>query len=158
MDVLYCDVVPRQEAERELDARRCKLRELFAPSDFVSIHVPKSPETDGLIGSELLSLMKPTAYLINTSRGGIVDEDALACALREGKIAGAGLDVFAQEFKCDHLPLFEFENVILTPHMAAHTKEAMVRMSLVAEDVVRVLEGRDPEYPVNRPARTRLRA
>lgn len=149
MQVLYHDVVNRQDAQRNLGARRCNLAELFSESDFVSVHLPKLPETEHLVGAQLLSLMKPSAYLINTSRGGIVDEDALVAALRAGKIAGAGLDVFEAEFTSAHLPVLDLENVLLTPHMSAHTEEAMVRMSLVAEDVVRVLDGQPPLCPVN---------
>ena len=151
MQILYHDLVPREAAEAELGARRCDLPELFSLSDFVSLHVPGSPETHHLVAARLLSAMKPTAYLINTSRGGVVDEEALVAALREGRIAGAGLDVFENEFTADHLPIFDLENVVLTPHGAAHTQEALVRMSLVAEDVLRVLDGEPPQNPVNQP-------
>jgi len=151
MQVMYHDIVQRSEAEQILNARRCELPELFAESDFVSVHLPKLPETHHLVGAELLSLMKPTAYLINTSRGGVVDDKALVEALRKGVIAGAGLDVFEGEFTSDDLPVFHLQNVIVTPHMAAHTEEAMVRMSLVAEDVLRVLDGQRPLCPVNNP-------
>ncbi len=149
MQIMYHDVVRRESAEVGLEARRCDLREVFSGADFVSVHVPMVPETDHLVGAELLSLMKPTAYLINASRGGIVDEGDLVEALRAGTIAGAGLDTFEDEFTSDHLAVFDLENVIVTPHMAAHTEEAMIRMSLVAEDVLRVLDGERPEYPVN---------
>lgn len=150
MQVLYYDIKRRPKLEEGLGARPCELEELFRKSDFISIHLPKLPETEHLVGAKLIALMKPAAYIINTSRGGIVDEKALADALHQGKIAGAGLDVFEEEFKTDKLPFFEMENVILTPHMAAHTEEAMVRMSLVAEDVIRVLDGKAPLHPVNK--------
>jgi len=151
MHILYHDLERREDAERDLEARRCDLPMLFSQSDFVSVHLPRTPETQCLVDAELLSAMMPTAYLVNTSRGGIVGEQALFAALSEGRIAGAGVDVFEEEFTAEHLPLFELENVILTPHMAAHTKEAMVRMSLVAEDVLRVLDGEPPRHAVNCP-------
>jgi D-3-phosphoglycerate dehydrogenase / 2-oxoglutarate reductase len=99
-------------------------------ADYVSIHCPKSPETVGLFNAARLALMKPTAFLINTARGGIVDEAALHKALTTGKLAGAGLDVFAQEPpQVDH-PLFKLSNVITAPHLAGVTREAQDRMSL----------------------------
>lgn len=99
-------------------------------ADYVSIHCPKSPETVGLFNAARLALMKPTAFLINTARGGIVDEAALHKALTAGKLAGAGLDVFAQEPpQVDH-PLFKLSNVITAPHLAGVTREAQDRMSL----------------------------
>ena len=149
MEILYYDRVDRREAEQNLGARPTDLPELLASSDFISLHVPLVPETEHLIGVEQLALMKPTAYLINTARGGVVDDEALVGALRAGKIAGAGLDVFEGEFTSKHLPVFELNNVIVTPHMAAHTEEALRLMSLVAEDIVRVLAGQAPQYPVN---------
>lgn len=94
--------------------------------------------------------MKKTAFVLNLARGPIWDEKALSTALREGKIAGAGTDVFEVEPSSKDHPLLQFENFIGTPHMAAHTDEALKRMSLVAEDVLRVLEGKEPFYPVNR--------
>jgi D-3-phosphoglycerate dehydrogenase len=95
--------------------------------------------------------MKPSAYIINLARGPIWDEKALCAALEEGRIAGAGTDVFETEPTPKDNPLFRLENFIATPHMAAHTEEALRRMSLVAEDVLCVLEGKVPVYPVNRP-------
>ena len=150
MRVLYYDIERRPGLEEELGAERREIEELFTQSDFISLHLPKLAQTEHLVDAKLISLMKPGAFLINTARGGIVDEKALAEALRQGKIAGAGLDVFEDEFKSDHLPFFEMENVVLTPHMAAHTEEAMVRMSMVAEDVLRVLDGKAPLHPVNK--------
>ncbi len=151
MQILYYDIVRREDAERRLAAKRCDLPTLLAEADFVSIHLPRSPDTLHIIGAQHLSLMKPTAYLINTARGGIVDEQALLKALQDNKIAGAGLDVFENEFTFKHSPFFELDNVIVTPHMAAHTQEAMVGMSMVAEDILRVLDGQRPVHPVNDP-------
>jgi D-3-phosphoglycerate dehydrogenase len=99
-------------------------------ADFVSIHCPKSPETIGLFNAARLARMKPTAFLINTARGGIVDEAALYAALTSGKLAGAGLDVFAQEPPPADNPLFKLTNVITAPHLAGVTREAQDRMSL----------------------------
>lgn len=125
------------------------LDELLARSDFVSIHVPLTEETQGLIGERELRLMKSTAYLINTARGAIIDESSLARALKEGWIAGAALDVFASEppFRS---PLLSMEKVILSPHAASSTKEAWDRMAKeAAENVVKVFEGKRPSSVVN---------
>lgn len=105
-------------------------------ADFLSLHVPQLPETFHLIGLEELSKMKRTAYLINTSRGSVVDEDALCAALQQGIIAGAGLDVFEEEpLPADH-PLLRLENCILTPHIGARTKECLRRLDLEAAQKV----------------------
>lgn len=114
----------------------------LARADFVSIHCPKSPETVGLFGAVRLERMKPTAYLINTARGGIVDEGALYKALTTGKLAGAGLDVFAQEPPPADNPLFKLANVITAPHLAGVTREAQDRMSLqTAKNILSVFDG-----------------
>jgi D-3-phosphoglycerate dehydrogenase / 2-oxoglutarate reductase len=113
-------------------------------ADFVSIHCPKTPETIGLINAARLRLMKPAAYLINTARGGIVDEKALYDALTSGKLAGAGLDVFEQEPPPVTNPLFSLPNVITAPHVAGVTREAVDRMSeQTARNILSVLDG-DP--------------
>jgi D-3-phosphoglycerate dehydrogenase len=126
------------------------LHALLAEADFLSIHVPLTPETRNLIGSAALARMKPTAILVNTARGGIVDEAALGEAIRAGRPAGAGLDVVVDEpLKPTH-PLAGVPNVILTPHMAGVTEEAMMRMATTAaEDVLCVLRGERPKFPVN---------
>jgi D-3-phosphoglycerate dehydrogenase len=127
------------------------LAPLLAQADFISIHVPLTKETRNLIGKDSLPKMKPTAILVNTARGGVVEEAAVAEALRAGRLAGAGLDVIEDEpLKADH-PLNGVPNLILTPHMAGVTEEAMMHMAQdSAEDIVRVLEGERPKYPVNR--------
>jgi D-3-phosphoglycerate dehydrogenase len=117
-------------------------------ADFISLHVPLLPATKGLIGAEQLAMMKKGAFLINTSRGAIVDEAALIKALRSGHLGGAGLDVFDTEPTPADNPLLQFDNVVLTPHMAAHTDDALKAMSMVAEDIIRVLEGKEPLYRV----------
>jgi D-3-phosphoglycerate dehydrogenase len=134
------------------DVEQCTgLAPLLAQADFISIHVPLTRETRNLIGKDSLPKMKPTAILVNTARGGVVEEAALAEALRAGRLAGAGLDVIEDEpLKADH-PLNGVPNLILTPHMAGVTEEAMMHMAQdSAEDIVRVLRGERPKYLVNR--------
>lgn len=128
-----------------------ELLPLLAQADFISIHVPLTKETRNLIGADTLPKMKPTAILVNTARGGIVDEAAVASALRAGRLAGAGLDVVEDEpLKPEH-PLNGVPNLILTPHMAGVTEEAMMHMAQdSAEDIVRVLKRERPKYPMNR--------
>jgi len=132
-----------------LGARRAGLEELLGESDFVSLHVPLTPETTHLIDAKTLELMKPTAYLINTSRGSVVDEDALVRALKAGRIAGAGLDVFEREpAMADGLA--ECDSALLLPHLGSATFETRSRMSrIAAENVVAVLEGRKPPNLLN---------
>jgi D-3-phosphoglycerate dehydrogenase len=127
-----------------------KVDALLAEADFVSIHVPLTSETRNLLGQAALARMKPTAVLVNTARGGIVDEVALGVAIRAGRLAGAGLDVVVDEpLKPDH-PLAGIPNVILTPHVAGVTEEGMMNMAVTAAgDVLRVLRGEPPQYPVN---------
>ncbi len=111
-------------------------------ADFVSIHCPKSPETVGMFNAARLSKLKPSAYLINTARGGIVDEAALHAALTTGKLAGAGLDVFASEPPKPDNPLFKLDTVITAPHLAGVTREAQDRMSLqTAKNILSVFDG-----------------
>jgi len=151
MNVLYYDAVRYEEMEKEIGAVKVGLEQVMSGADFISINLPMLPATKGLIGERELGMMKPTACIINLARGPIWDEKALYKALKEGKIAGAGADVFEVEPASKEHPLFQLENFIGTPHSAAHTEEALRRMSLVAEDILRVLEGKEPVYPVNRP-------
>jgi D-3-phosphoglycerate dehydrogenase len=125
------------------------LEEVLSQSDFISINLPMLPSTKGVLKGREFGMMKPSAYIINLARGPIWDEKALYQALKEGKIAGAGSDVYEIEPAIKGHPLFGLENFIGTPHMAAHTDEALKRMSLVAEDVIAVLDGIPPRYPVN---------
>jgi phosphoglycerate dehydrogenase-like enzyme len=120
---------------------------LFREADVVSLHVDMRPGNENLVGAPLLSLMKPTAILINTSRGEVLDDDALAAAIRSKAIAGAAIDVFDPEPPPADYPLLGFDNVLLTPHMAARTHTAIENMSWVVRDVVEVLNGRRPTYP-----------
>jgi D-3-phosphoglycerate dehydrogenase len=123
--------------------------QLLKISDFVSVHTPLLPETRGLFGADAFRQMKPTAYLINTARGPIVDELALARALNAGQLAGAALDVMAQEPPVNS-PLVGRANVILTPHTSFYSEESLVDLQVkAAEEVTRVLTGQAPRNPVN---------
>jgi D-3-phosphoglycerate dehydrogenase / 2-oxoglutarate reductase len=135
----------------ERNVGRATLDELLQTSDYVSIHAPLSPETQYLIGERELGLMKPTAFLINTARGGLVDASALARALRSGQIAGAALDVFETEpIPLDH-PLLGLENCLITPHAAWYSDEAAAALQrLAGEEAARILLGQPPRCPVNR--------
>lgn len=154
MDVVYTkrSAVPPPSAG-ELQARRVELDELLAESDVVSLHCPLIPEgrpgsTHHLIDAGALRAMKRDAYLINTARGPIVDEAALARALRDGQIAGAGLDVFEDE-PTVHPDLFELENVVLLPHLGSATRETRTAMAqLAADNVLAVLDGGRAPTPV----------
>lgn len=120
---------------------------LFREADVVTLHVDMRPGNECLVGAPLLSLMKPTAILINTSRGEVLDAAALAAAIREKRIAGAAIDVFDPEPPPADYTLLGLDNVLLTPHMAARTHTAVENMSWVVRDVVDVLNGRAPKYP-----------
>jgi D-3-phosphoglycerate dehydrogenase len=127
------------------------LDEVFEHSDFVSLHVPRTPQTAGMVDAGTLEKMKPTAYLINAARGGIVDETALYNALKEGAIAGAALDVFEEEPTTDS-PLFALSNVVVTPHLGASTTEAQDRAGVTAaEQVASALRGSVPMHAINAP-------
>jgi len=129
---------------------RHDVSEVIKTADFLSLHVPLTDETQGLIGKEQLAMMKSTAFLINTSRGEIVQESALVDALTRGVIAGAGMDVFEKEPPDAHNPLFRFENVIFTPHTAALTKDGVIQLAEgAAYNALRVLAGLKPTYSPN---------
>ncbi len=137
-----------EEVEAELGARLVPLDELLATADVVSLHCPLSAETRHLIDADALARMKPSAFLVNTTRGPVVDEAALADALRAGAIAGAGLDVFEREPEV-HPGLIELENVVLIPHLGSATIETRTAMGvLAAQNVVAVLGGGAPVTPV----------
>ena len=126
--------------------------ELFANSDYVSIHVPKRPETIKLIGKREFEMMKKEAIFINTSRGDVVDEVALYHALVDKEIAGAALDVFNPEPPTPDNPLFQLDNVVVVPHIGSNTYEALDRMSLhAAMEIDRILTGQKPMWPLNSP-------
>jgi glyoxylate reductase len=149
MKILYTDVVRFRALEEELDVQFLPLDTLLSQADFVSIHTPLTEKTRGLIGEKELKTMKPSAILINTSRGPVVDEVALIKALTEGWIAGAGLDVFANEPINPDSSLLTLDNVVLTPHLGAGTRECNERVvSTAVENTIRVLKGEKPLYPV----------
>lgn len=145
MRVLYYDVKRNEEFEREFQAEfRASADDIFREADFISIHVPLLPTTRHLVNAERLAIMKNTAYLINTSRGPIVDEAALVKALKNNVIRGAALDVFENEPALAS-GLAALENVILTPHIASATEETRQAMSaLAAENIIAALEGKEP--------------
>ncbi|HVV91250.1 MAG TPA: D-glycerate dehydrogenase [Solirubrobacterales bacterium] len=135
----------------DLEATRLDLDELLSTADVVSLHAPLTPATRHLIGARELGLMKPTATLVNTARGAVVDEEALVEALREGRIAGAGLDVYEHEPDV-HPGLLELENVVLTPHIGSATIETRATMAeLAARNAIAIARGETPETPVPLP-------
>ena len=149
--LIYYDVnelAPERAAE--LGVTPVGLDELLAQSDVVSLHAPLTPETEGMLGAERLAMMKPGAVLVNVARGGLVDEEALAAALQEGRLAGAAVDVFSEEPVSGDNPLLLAPNTMLTPHTAGATNESRFRIIGVAMDnVAAVLEGRVPQFIVN---------
>ena len=149
MSVHYSDEIRNEEAESRLGATPVPLDDLLARADVVSLNVPLTEETHHLIGEPQLRKMKETAFLVNTSRGPVVDEPALVRALREHWIAGAGIDVYETEPAPPENPLFALDNIVVAPHMAGHSQESLIAMSMVAADIMRVLEGEEPEFPVN---------
>ena len=131
------------------EIKMVSLDELLGASDFVTIHIPKTAETKGLIDSAALAKMKPTTFVINAARGGVLDETALFDALTAGTIAGAGLDVYATE-PCTDSPLFALDNVVATPHLGASTEEAQEKAGVaVAESVVAAFAGTEVLGAVN---------
>jgi glyoxylate reductase len=148
MKILYTDARRNLDAERELDATYVSLDLLLAQSDFVSLHTPLLPETRHLMNAERLRKMKRTAILINSSRGPVVDERALAEALRDGVIAGAGLDVFEREPDVDPL-LMTLENVVLLPHIASASEETRTKMAVrAAQNILAFLDNKPLLDPV----------
>jgi len=145
MQVIYYDVARNETLEKEYGATfRATPEEVLKEADFISIHVPLLPSTTHLIDAAKLSLMKPTAYLVNTSRGPVIDEAALAGALKDKKIAGAALDVFEHE-PAMHPTLRELDNVIVTPHIASATLATRKKMAeLAAKNIIEFLEGNEP--------------
>lgn len=150
MRVLYNDLLDAAKGEMPpvpFPATAVDKDALYRECDVLSIHVDMRPGNEHLVGRDGLAVMKPTAIVLNTSRGEVLDAQALADVLRAGTLAGAALDVFAPEPPPPDFPLLGLENVILTPHLAARTGTALENMSWVVRDVVEVLEGRSPRYP-----------
>jgi glyoxylate reductase len=149
MEILYTGRSRKEEAERQFEARYLKVEELLQESDFLSIHTPLTDETWHLIGAAELEKMKPEAVLVNTSRGPVVDEAALADALESKSIFAAGLDVYEEEPEV-HPKLLKLENVVLAPHIGSASIETRDKMAtLAAEDLQAVLSGKEPLHPVN---------
>jgi glyoxylate reductase len=149
MEILYTGRSRKEEAESEFGARYFELDQLLETSDFVSLHTPLTEETTHLIGAPELEKMKPEAVLVNTSRGPIIDETALADALAERRIFAAGLDVYEEEPKV-HPKLLELENVVLAPHIGSASIETRDKMAATAgEDLRAVLRGEQPKNPVD---------
>lgn len=142
--LLYFSRAPKPDFESETGATRCTLDDLLARSDVVSIHLPKNPETAGLLSAENLRLMKPTSILVNTGRGSVIDEAALVDALRGHRIAAAGLDVYEKE-PVIHPGLFELDNVVLAPHLGSATVASRTAMAArCADNIEAALRGEQP--------------
>ena len=150
MKVGYHDTVRKRDLEKQHGYQFVDRETLLRDSDFVTVHVPLLPETKGMMGAAQLALMKPTAFLINTSRGPVVDERALIQALQEGRIAGAGLDVFEKEPVDLANPLLKMENVVILPHVGSATEATRGAMlDLAIGNVLAVLQGKLALTPVN---------
>jgi glyoxylate reductase len=144
MKIIYFDVKRNEDLEKQYHLEYKNLESLLKESDFISIHVPLTSETKHLIGEPQFKMMKKTAYLINTSRGPVIDENALVKALKNNEIKGAGLDVYENEPKMA-AGLAELPNTVLTPHTASATEETRAKMSeLAAENIITALEGKTP--------------
>jgi len=149
MRVLFNDIV--DVGPLDFPAEPADKAALFRDSDVVSLHVPLTPLTRGMVSAEVLATFKPTATLINTSRGAVVDLIALADALTAGRLAGAACDVFDPEPPPPDHPILRAPNVLLSAHVGARTHEGLDRMNAVVDDVVAVLQGRSPQYPATEP-------
>jgi len=153
MNILGYDPYLNPEQAKTLGITLVDLDILYAQSDYITVHVPKTKETSGMINAEKLALMKPTVRLINCARGGIIDEQALADAARAGTIGGAAVDVFSTEPAPADNPLLGVPNIITTPHLGASTEEAQVNVAIdIAEQIVDVLAGRPARAAVNMPS------
>ncbi len=148
--ILAADPVPNRPAAAALGVQLRELTEVLSAADVISVHAPHVPATHHLIGAQALNLVRPGAILINTSRGGLVDEAALVAALESGRLAGAGLDVFEREPLTSDNPLLAFEQVVMTPHAAADSLEAYHRIGLAnAHAILDVFSGRIPSHLAN---------
>ena len=142
--------ISKEDMKKDNIEKIDEFAELMGKSDFISLHLPHTPKTHHIVNEQMISKMKPTAYLINCSRGGTVDEKALYDALKNQKISGAGLDVFEKE-PPDGSPLLQLDNISLTPHIGANTKEGQIRAGTVcAEQIIKVLKGKEPDFWVNK--------
>jgi D-3-phosphoglycerate dehydrogenase len=149
MRLVAYDPFVSADRARQMGVELMSLEELLGVSHFVTIHLPRTPETIGLLGEEMLALARPGLRIVNTARGGILDEDALDAAIRSGRVAGAALDVFAKE-PTTKSPLFELDSVVVTPHLGASTREAQDKAGeTIAEQVQLALSGGFVPYAVN---------
>lgn len=149
--ILAYDPFPKKEAMEEDGVELVTLEELFRQSDAISIHVPYTEQTHHMVNKETLALMKPTAVIVNTARGNIVDEDALYEALKAGRIGGAGLDVFAKEPLPVDCPLLTLENTIITPHVSSQTVESLWNIYKMAIEIsADFFAGKDSPHILNR--------
>lgn len=149
-NLTYYDVVPHPELERELCILRVPLDELLSGSDIITLHAPLTEQTRHMIGRREINLMKRTAILVNTSRGAVIDEEALIEAIQAQRIAGAGLDVYENEPLETTNSLVQLQNVLLSPHISGHTVEALRATAVqVAEEVRAVMSGQRPRYIAN---------
>ncbi len=149
MRVVAYDPYVSAEKAKQMGVDLTALDNLVSMADFITVHLPKTPETQNLFGKEMLARVKPGARIVNTSRGGIVDEEALTDAISSGRVAGAALDVFANE-PCTSSPLFGLAGVVVTPHLGASTREAQGKAGVqIAEQVVLALAGEFVPYAVN---------
>ena len=146
----YDPFISKEDMAKDGIEKKEDLGNLISNSDFISLHLPHTPKTHYIVNKDMISKMKPNAFIINCSRGGTVDEKALYDALKNGKIAGAGIDVFEKE-PPENNPLLSLENVVLTPHLGANTNEGQIRAGTVcAEQIIKVLAGKEPDYCVNK--------
>lgn len=149
--ILAYDPFVDEEKARAMGVRPVDLETILRESDFISVHVPLNEGTRHLIGRESFKKMKQTAFVVNTARGGVIDEKALVEALNAGEIAGAGVDVYEEEPVSPDNPLLHMDNVIATPHCAWYSETAITTLQRkVAEEVVNVLQGNEPFNCVNR--------
>ena len=146
----YDPYITKEELKKNGIVKLENIEDIMEKSDYISLHLPHLQSTHHIINKKLLEKMKSNSYLINCSRGGTVDEEALYNILKEGKIAGAGLDVFEHE-PPKNSPLLKLENVILTPHIGANTHEGQTRAGTVcADQIIKVLNGKTPNFCVNK--------
>jgi D-3-phosphoglycerate dehydrogenase len=147
----YDPFIDEKTMEKDGIKKIDELDKMLERADFISLHIPHTKETHYIINEQMLGKMKPSAYLINCARGGVVDEKALYNALKNGKLAGAAMDVFEQEPPTKDNPLLTLDNVVVTPHIGANTKEGQLRAGLItADQMMKVLSGKDPDYWVNK--------
>ncbi len=151
MKVLAFDAYPDEAFAAKEGVTLVDMATVLREADFVSLHIPSSQDNKAIIGAEQLAMMKPSAFLINTARGDIVDEDALYLALTTGRLAGAAVDVFAKEPPDSASPLLSLDNIVVAPHVAAHTVEAINNMGIMsARNAVAILNNGQTEFIVNR--------